>query len=151
MDTKILIAGIIDTETRAFDTQDVDMFLSIIHPDMVWPWPPNVNVHNPQEWVIPWGRFNKERWHGYLDKFFNKYRLIQNIRDTKKIVLSKEEDGAFAVVDVNTLWRAKSGDELHWKGRICKIFTTYDSAWVLISQVGPLDYSHIYTEDQYMD
>ncbi len=141
MSKKAEIIEIINAETRAFDTKDVELFLSILHPDMVWPWPPNVASHDPLEWVLPWGRYNKERWQDYLQKFFNKYDLVHNIRDTKKIEISNEEDGAFAVVDVNTLWKSSNGSELHWYGRACKIYTTLDSKWVMISQIGLLDYS----------
>jgi hypothetical protein len=31
------IEEIVNRETRAWDTQDVDLMLSIFHPDMVWP------------------------------------------------------------------------------------------------------------------
>ena len=137
------INEIINRETRAFDTKDVELFLSVIHPDMVWPWPPNSNAHDPLDWVLPWGRFNKQRWQGYFQKFFDKYELIHNNRSTKRIEISKEEDGAFAVVDVDTLWKSKSGDELHWNGRACKIYTLVDGQWKMISQVGILDYLNI--------
>ena len=141
MSVEVEINEIIDRETRAFDTKDIDLFLSVIHPDMVWPWPPNPNAHDPLEWVLPWGRFNKQRWQGYFQKFFDKYDLVHNNRSTKRIEISKEEDGAFAVVDVDTLWKSKSGDELHWKGRACKIYTLLDGKWKMISQVGILEYS----------
>ncbi|MDW3095368.1 MAG: hypothetical protein R8G33_06835 [Gammaproteobacteria bacterium] len=140
MNDETKVIKIINTETLAFDTQDAELFLSILHPDMVWPWPPNVDAHNPLEWVLPWGRYNERRWRGYLDKFFDKYDLIHNIRQTRKIEISKERDGAFAVVDVDTLWKTKSGDELHWHGRACKIYTTSDSRWLMISQTGLLKY-----------
>ena len=135
------INEIINRETRAFDTKDVELFLSVIHPDMVWPWPPNANAHDPLEWVLPWGRYNKQRWQGYFQKFFAKYELIHNHRKTKKIEISKEGDGAFAVVDVDTLWKSKSGEELHWEGRACKIYTLLNGQWKMISQMGILDYS----------
>jgi ketosteroid isomerase-like protein len=134
------IVEIINAETHAFDTKDVELLLSIFHPDMVWPWPPNVDAHNPLDWVMPWGRYNRKRWHGYLEKFFDKYDLIHNVRQTRKIETSKEGDGAFAIVDVDTLWKAKSGDELHWDGRACKIYTTSKSKWLMISQTGLLKY-----------
>ena len=35
------INEIVDRETRAWDTQDVELLLSVLHPDMVWPWPPD--------------------------------------------------------------------------------------------------------------
>ena len=133
----------INKETRAFDTKNIELFLSVIHPDMVWPWPPNLKAHDPLEWVMPWGRFNDRRWHDYFQKFFDKYELIHNNRKTLKIEISKEEDGAFAVVDVDTLWKSTSGKELHWHGRACKIYTLLNGQWKMISQVGLLDYSVI--------
>ena len=42
--------------------KESDLFLSIIHPDMVWPWPPSKDSHDPVDWVFVLGRFNKERW-----------------------------------------------------------------------------------------
>ena len=142
MDAQSEIKEIVDTETRAFDTKNIELFLSIIHPDMVWPWPPNANAHNPVEWVLPWGRFDYHRWYGYFQNFFDKYDLMHNHRSIEKIVLSKQEDGAFAVVDVDTLWKSGAGDELHWYGRACKIYTTLGKGqWKMISQMGILDYS----------
>ena len=49
-------------ETRAWDTQDVDLLMTIFHQDMVWPWPPTPQSHDPLEWVLEWGRYNYERW-----------------------------------------------------------------------------------------
>lgn len=141
MDGQTEINEIIDRETEAFNTKNIDLFLSVIHPDMVWPWPPNMKAHDPIEWVLPWGRFNEQRWHGYLQKFFDKYELIHNKRHTQRIEISKEGDGAFAVVDVNSLWISQAGDELHWDGRACKAYTLLNSEWKMISQVGLLDYS----------
>ena len=41
-----------------------------------------------------------------------------------KIEISKEQDAAFAVVDIDTLWRHKvTNVDFHWKGRVCKICT----------------------------
>ena len=143
MNNQAEVDEVINRETRAFDTKNIELFISVIHPDMVWPWPPNKNAHDPLEWVLPWGRFNKQRWHSYLQKFFDKYELIHNYRKTRKIEISKEGDGAFAVVDVDTLWESTSGDELHWNGRACKIYTLLNGQWKMISQVGLLDYSVI--------
>ena len=41
------IQEIIDRETRAWDTQDVDLLLSVFHPDMVWPWPTDPSENSP--------------------------------------------------------------------------------------------------------
>ena len=53
---KAEIQEIVDRETRAWDTRDVDLLLSVFHPDMVWPWPRTPRSHDPMEWVLEWGR-----------------------------------------------------------------------------------------------
>ena len=48
MDTiKDQINEIVDRETNAWDTQDVELLMTIFHPDMVWPWPKDAQSHNP--------------------------------------------------------------------------------------------------------
>jgi hypothetical protein len=37
-DARARIANLVNSETKAWDTQDVELLLSILHPDMVWPW-----------------------------------------------------------------------------------------------------------------
>jgi hypothetical protein len=56
-DVDAQIRELIDRETRAWDTKDVDLLLSVLHEDMVWPWPPNSTAHDPAQWVLIWGRF----------------------------------------------------------------------------------------------
>ena len=41
------IQELVDRETRAWDTQDVDLLLSIFHPDFVWVWPSSDDAHDP--------------------------------------------------------------------------------------------------------
>jgi hypothetical protein len=36
----------VDLETTGWNTKDPDLFLSMIHPDMVWPWPPTADSHD---------------------------------------------------------------------------------------------------------
>ncbi len=55
--------------------------------------------------------------------------------------MSRENDGAFAVVDVDTLWRDAAGRDFHWLGRACKIYTTVGGEWKMIAQTGLLDYT----------
>jgi len=56
-------------------------------------------------------------------------------------MVSDEGDGAFAVVDVDTLWRRRSDGALfHWKGRACKGYTKVGAGWLLILHTGLLDY-----------
>ena len=136
------IQALIDLETECWNKQNIDPFISIIHPDMVWPWPPNVKAHDPAEWVFVMGRFDNVRWRNLWNELFAEYLLVHNIRNTIKIEISNEEDGALAVVDIDTLWRNKKTNEnLHWKGRVGKIYTKMkDGSWKLISHIGALEY-----------
>ena len=138
------IQELVDLETYGWDTKNPDLFLSIIHPDMVWPWPPTNESHDPIDWVFVMGRFNRDRWRKNWQDIFDGFDLIHNERNTVKIEISKEKDGAFAVVDINTLWRQKeTKEDFHWKGRVCKIYTKIPTGeWKLISHTGALNYSY---------
>jgi ketosteroid isomerase-like protein len=139
------IQSLVDLETKGWNTKNPDPFLSIIHPDMVWPWPPTPDAHDPVEWVFVLGRFDRERWRKNWQDIFDSHDLVRNQRDTVKIEVSKEEDAAFAVVDINTLWRHKeTKEDFLWKGRVCKIYTKMSGGeWKFIFQTGALDYSNI--------
>ena len=135
------IQHMIDTETRAWDSQDPELLVSIFHPDMVWPWPPDNTAHNPLEWEFIQGRFNRDRWRDGWRGLFETYTLVHNNRATLRIVLSDEGDGAFAVVDVDTLWRHKeTGEDFHWKGLAGKGYTLTGDGWKLIFHTGLLIY-----------
>jgi len=128
-------------ETEAWDTQDVDTLVrAVFHPDMVWPWPPDSGAHDPVSWVIPWGRYNEQRWRARWAELFETHELVHNRRVIRRIEASREGDGGFAVVDVDTLWRHRSGAESHWLGRACKIYTLVQSRWLMIAQTGLLEY-----------
>ena len=137
------IQEIVDRETRAWDTQDVDLLLSVLHPDMVWPWPPTPDAHDPCDWLLVWGRYDHERWRQGWQDLFDTHDLIHNRRTTKRIVVSEEGDGAFAVVDIDTLWRSHQGADNHWIGRTCKIYTLMGEGWKMIAQTGVLHYGNI--------
>ena len=49
--------------------------------------------------------FDRDRWARGWQQLFETHRLIHNRRDIRKIVVTDEADGGFAVVDVDTLWR----------------------------------------------
>jgi hypothetical protein len=102
----------VDYETEGWNTKNVDLFLSIIHPDMVWSWPPHVDAHDPVEWVFEFGHFDRERWRKNWQNLFDNYDLIRNNRKTIKIEVSKEDDAAFAVVDIDTHWRHKKLEKI---------------------------------------
>jgi hypothetical protein len=118
--------------------------LSVFHQDMVWPWPRTSESHDPTDWIFGMGRFNYQRWKkGYSD-LFESHKLIHNVREIRKTVISDEGDGAFAVVDVDTLWKnIKTKEDFHWKGKACKIYTrmAIDGKWKMIAHTGLLDYS----------
>jgi ketosteroid isomerase-like protein len=134
------IKEIVDRETRAWDTRDVNLLISIFHTDMVWPWPRTPQSHDPLDWEMILGKFDKDRWcKGWQDLFDNN-RLVHNNREIKKIVISKEKDGAFAVVDIDTLWIDKDGNQDNWKGRVCKVYSRIGPEWKMTMHTGVLVY-----------
>ncbi len=134
------IRAMVDRETEAWDMQDAEALVSIFHPDMVWPWPPQAGAHDPITWVFPLGRYHRERWQAGWQNLFDTHTLVHNQRKTLRIEISEQGDGAFAVVDVDTLWRDKDGKDFHWKGRACKGYTLVDGVWKLIMHTGLLAY-----------
>src|ERR671917_1847981 len=96
------VREIVDRETKAWDTQDAQLLLSVFHPDMVWPWPKSPSSHDPMEWVLKWGRYDPQRWLSGWQELFDTHELVRNIRETKKVEVSEQGDGAFAVVDIDT-------------------------------------------------
>ena len=141
-ETAKLIQEMVDLETTGWNTKNPDLFLSMIHPDMVWPWPPTADAHDPVDWVFVLGRFDRERWRKNWQGIFDSHDLIRNRRDTVKIEVSEEQDAAFAVVDIDTLWRHKTTNEdFHWKGRVCKIYTRLPTGeWKFYFQTGALNF-----------
>lgn len=139
------IKEIIDRETEAWNEKDITKLLSVFHKDMVWVWPKASGCHDPMLWECPQGKFDELRWTKIYKVLFETYELNHNKRETLKVEVSKEQDGAFAVVDIDTLWKNKStGEEMNWLGRTCKTYSLMDSKeWKMINQVGVLDYSTI--------
>jgi ketosteroid isomerase-like protein len=136
------IKKMVDLETEAWDTRNADLLVSLFHPDMVWCWPPDSHTHNPVDWVFVMGRYNRNRWKKLWQELFDTYDLIHNNRKTVRIKITPEKDGAFAVVDVDTLWEhKKSGHKFHWEGRACKVYTKMKNGkWKLITHTGLLNY-----------
>jgi ketosteroid isomerase-like protein len=139
-DARAAIEEIVNRETRAWDTQDVDLLISVLHPDMVWPWPPHPQAHDPMEWVMVLGRFDHDRWRSGWQTLFDTHTLVRNVRTIRRIEVSAEADGAFAVVDVDTLWRSHAGVDQLWHGRACKLYTRVGGEWKMIAQTGLLQY-----------
>lgn len=134
------IREIVNRETRAWDTKDVKLLLTIFHPDMVWPWPPTSQAHDPIAWVFWAGRFDYRRWAKNWQTLFDTHELVHNRREIRKIVVTAEGDGGFAVVDVDTLWRERRGSEQHWKGRACKVYSLVGKEWKMTMHTGLLEY-----------
>lgn len=134
------IEALVHRETRAWNTRDLDLLLSVFHPDMVWPWPPHSRAHDPMEWVIPWGRYDEKRWRAGWGELFETHDLVHNRRVIQRIEVAPGADGGFAVVDVDTLWRDREGKDFHWFGRSCKIYTLVGPEWKLIAHTGLLEY-----------
>ena len=135
------IREMVDRETRGWDTKDAELLTTLFHPDMVWPWPRTVQSHDPLDWIFVLGRFNKERWIENWQELFDSHELAHNKREIKKVVISAEKDGAFAVVDIDTLWiEKKSGRHNHWKGRVCKVYARVGSEWKMTMHTGVLEY-----------
>ena len=134
------IEEMVNRETRAWDEQDVEVLLDLFHPDMVWPWPPTSQAHDPAEWVITQGRFDYERWKKGWQEIFDTHTLVHNHRKIVMGKVSEQGDGAFAVVDIDTLWRDRTGKDFHWKGRVCKVCSKVGNAWKITMHTGALEY-----------
>jgi methylmalonyl-CoA epimerase len=134
------IEEIVNRETRAWDRKDVQLLMTVLHPDMVWPFPRTAQSHDPMDWVMVLGRYDRERWRKGWQELFDTHRLVHNRREIKKIEVSEQGDGAFAVVDVDTLWRDSNGTDFHWQGRACKIYSKVGHEWKMTMQTGLLQY-----------
>jgi ketosteroid isomerase-like protein len=71
---------------------------------------------------------------------FDTHELIRNERKTRKIEVSREADGAFAVVDIDAVWRDPDGNESRWKGRVCKVYSKVGGEWKMTMHTGVLEY-----------
>lgn len=134
------ILEIVNRETRAWDHKDVNLLITVFHPDMVWPWPKTSRSHDPMDWELVLGKFDRDRWSAGWKELFDTHALIHNRREIRKILLSKEKNGAFAVVDIDTLWADKDGNASHWKGRVCKVYAKVNGEWKMTMHTGVLEY-----------
>lgn len=135
------IAEVLARESAAWERQDAEALVDLHHPDMVSLWPPGPDAHDPIDWVWGLGRFDRERWMAGWRTLFNEHHLIRNERIVRRISASPARDAGFAVVDVDTLWRRHSdGQDFHWQGRACKVYTKVGGRWLLIMQTGLLRY-----------
>ena len=124
-------------ETQGWNSQDLDLLMSIFHPYM---YGHGQELHNLM--ILKIGFLNQEDLiikDGEITGELFLKNIIQDITIAlKKIVISNEGDGAFAVVDVDTLWRnKKDGKDFHWYGRACKIYTKLKNGqWKMIAHTG---------------
>ncbi len=140
------IRALVDAETAAWNGRDAEALVSLFHPDMVWPWPPDASAHDPMQWVMPFGRFDRERWKRSWQELFDTHDLVRNERRTLRVAVSEQGDGAFAVVDIDTLWMNRiTGRPFHWRGRACKVYSKVGERWLFIFQTGLLDYGMLRT------
>jgi ketosteroid isomerase-like protein len=137
------IREIVNRETTAWDTKDIKLLMSIFHPDMVWPWPPSPKSHDPIDWIFWAGRYDYERWSKNWQQLFDTHELVHNRREIRKVVVTEQQDGAFAVVDVDTLWRDREGSDFHWKGRACKVYSKVNNEWKMTMHTGLLEYQDV--------
>lgn len=136
------IREMVDRETRAWNARDAAALADLFHPDMVWPWPPHADAHDPADWVMVLGRFDRKRWIDAWQSIFDSAALDQNDRTIVKILVSAEGDGALAVVDIDTIWRAKDGAIDRWKGRVGKVYAKLaNGEWKMTMHTGVLDYA----------
>jgi ketosteroid isomerase-like protein len=87
------IREIVDRETRAWNTGDVELLLSVFHPDMVWAWPATYTSVDPVDWHLVMGRFDAARWGALYAELFRSRTLVHNRRETVRVEFSAEEDG----------------------------------------------------------
>lgn len=66
--------------------------------------------------------------------------MAHNVRKIQKILLTDEQDGALAVVDIDTLCVDQKGNNNHWKGRVCKVYSKIGKEWKIIMHTGALNY-----------
>jgi ketosteroid isomerase-like protein len=92
------------------------------------------------DWVLEWGRYDPERWGRGWQELFDTLELVRNEREIRKIEVSEVGDGAFAVVDIDTVWRDPSGNDSRWKGRVCKVYSKVGGEWKMTMHTGVLEY-----------
>jgi ketosteroid isomerase-like protein len=129
------IRDIVNREAHAWDQQDVELLLSVFHPDAVWLWPQTHGSMDPLDWKMTVGRFDLERWRQGWSRILSN-DILRNNRDIVKIEVSPEADAAVAVVDIDAEWRTGKGATVRWAGRAMKYYTRVNGDWKLIAHTG---------------
>lgn len=135
------IFELVEQEYAALAAGDVGALLAVFHPDMVLVRPRDKDAHNPADWECPDGRFDEARWGKTFGDFFAGHSLIRCEKQVVKTAATPGQDGGFAVVDIDILWRERdTGEEQRWLGRLCKTYVETQRGVQMIAQVGPLDF-----------
>jgi hypothetical protein len=92
-----------DREIAAWRVRDAKVLYSLLHPDMVWPCPPDATAYDPARWVFPFGRYDHQQWKAEWEWSLRTHDLGRNRRTTAWKMVSEQDDGAFAIADVDTL------------------------------------------------
>ncbi|MBI1356725.1 MAG: DUF4440 domain-containing protein [Acidobacteria bacterium] len=128
------IEEIVHRESQAWDEGDVELLLSICHPDLVWVWPPSGFAGDLLAAKLQVSRFDPERWRaGWGGVLANE--LLRNDRKIRKVTVAPDGDSAVAIVDVETAWRTPEGSA-GWSGRSTKCFVRVGGDWKMIAHIG---------------
>lgn len=77
------------------------------------------------------GKFDHNRWSLIYKDWFANFSITRNNRRTQKITI--QGDGAFAIVDIDTLWIKSNGESSHWQGRTGKTYVKTTAGWKMIN------------------
>ncbi len=102
---------------------------------MVWLWPQTSGSHDPLNWLIEVGGFDRERWRAGWGELFGG-GVTRNERDIRKVVVSPEGDAAVAIVDVDVEWLNEDGEPVKWVGRVSKVYSKVDGQWKMVTHNG---------------
>ena len=101
-------------EKRAWDSKDVELLMSLLHPDMVWPFPGEDRSLDPMTWTAGLGRYDAARWSGDWQSLFDDYELVHNRREIRRIVTAADASDEVAA----TLLRATLATMGEISGRV---------------------------------
>lgn len=128
------IKELVERETQAWNEGDVDLLLSLFHPDLIWIWPASGYAGDLLASQLQVSRFDPDRWQaGWSGILANE--LLVNDRQILSITESPEGDSAVAVVNVETRWRTPKG-EAGWTGQATKCFVRTGDDWKMIAHIG---------------
>src|SRR5260370_36723411 len=134
------ILEIVHRETRAWNAKDVGLRITVFHLDMVWPWPTTSDAHDPMNWLLVLERFDAARWTKVWQDLFDTHTLIHNQRAIRKIEVSDQGDGAFAVVEVDTLVARQRRQRFPLERARLQGLQPGGSEWKMTMHTGLLEY-----------